>query len=281
MSQSPAQLWEHGHMLTEYQVWICYRVATHQLNLYFPGCEKDSTIKRHLACAGQHEGLLYILYDCVGASKTWAYIITQWTRTEISPAQMVLYKLAALSRSAPELPPSVWEVIKQVFPDNADIVGQDWKRIWWIVCSVCVTTLWPQRTRSIHKRESAFTKQEIAEVKQVFLRQLRAVAMKEQRGDRNANNGVYLHLATELFQDIIGTRQPILHSPRYKQETFLRLLNGAGLSEILYTITVYRQSVFIKVGADAIKLIKKATYPKGNDKNQRARHIDLASTPSG
>ena len=32
MSQSPTQLWEHGHMLTEYQVWVCYRAATHQLN---------------------------------------------------------------------------------------------------------------------------------------------------------------------------------------------------------------------------------------------------------
>ena len=61
--------------------------------------ERDSTCKRHLACAGQHEGLLHILWDCVGASKMWAYIITQWTRTEVSPAQMVLYKQAALSRS--------------------------------------------------------------------------------------------------------------------------------------------------------------------------------------
>ena len=149
----------------------------------------------------------------------WAYIITQWTRTEISPAQMVLYKQAALSRSAPELPPSVREVIKQVFPDHADIAGQAWKRIWWIACSVCVTTLWTQRNRNIHKQESASTEQEVAEVKQVLFRQLRAVAMKEQRRDRDVRNGVYLQLATELFQDTIGTRQPILHSPRYRQET--------------------------------------------------------------
>ena len=147
----------------------------------------------------------------------WAYIITQWTRTEISPAQMVLYKQAALSRSAPELPTSVREIIKQVFPDHADIAGHAWKRIWWIACSVCVTTLWAQRNRNIHKQESASTEQEVAEVKQVLLRQLRAVAMKEQRRDRDVRNGVYLQLATELFQDTIGTRQPILHSPRYRQ----------------------------------------------------------------
>ena len=48
MSQSPAQLWEHGHTLTEYQVWVCYKAATHQLNLYFPGRERDATCKRYL-----------------------------------------------------------------------------------------------------------------------------------------------------------------------------------------------------------------------------------------
>ena len=56
----------------------------------------------------------------------------------------------------------------------------------------------------------ASTEQEVAEVKQMLLRQLRAVAMKEQRRDRDVRNGVNLQIATELFQDTIVTRQPIL-----------------------------------------------------------------------
>ena len=44
----------HAHGIP---VWICYRVATHQLNLYFPRRES----KNHLACAEQHKGLLHIL----------------------------------------------------------------------------------------------------------------------------------------------------------------------------------------------------------------------------
>ena len=71
----------------------------------------------------------------------------------------------------------------------------------------------------MHKRESASTEHEVAEINQAFLRQLGAVAMREQRRDRDVSNGVYLHLATKLFQDIIGIRQPILHSSRYRQET--------------------------------------------------------------
>ena len=37
--------------------------------------------------------------------------------------------------------------------------------------------------------------------------------------DRDVSNDVYLCVATELFQDTIGNRQPILHSLRYRQET--------------------------------------------------------------
>ena len=194
-------------------------LATHQLNLYFLRRERDSTCRRHLACAGQREGLLHILWDCVDASKMWAYIILQWTRAEVSSAQMVLHKQTALLRSELKLPSSVREVIKQVFPDHADIAGRACKRIWWIACFVCVTTLWIQRNRSIHKRESASTELAVAEVKQVLLRQLRAVAMKEQRENRDVSNGDYFHLATELFQDTMGSRQPTLHSLRSQPET--------------------------------------------------------------
>ena len=66
MWQSPAKLWEHGHTLTEYQVWVCYRIATDQLNWYFPKRERDST---YLACTGQHKGLGHLLWGYVGASK--------------------------------------------------------------------------------------------------------------------------------------------------------------------------------------------------------------------
>ena len=45
------------------------------------------------------QGLFHTLWNCVGASKMWTYIITQWTRTEVSSAQIVLYKQAALSQS--------------------------------------------------------------------------------------------------------------------------------------------------------------------------------------
>ena len=78
--------------------------------------------------------------------------------------------------------------------------------------------------QSIHKRESAYTEQEVAKVKQVLFCQLRAVAMKEQRRDRDVSNETYLQLATALSKDTIVTRQPILHIPCYIQETLSKVL---------------------------------------------------------
>ena len=43
------------------------------------------------------------------------------------------------------------------------------KRISWIACSVCVTTLWTQRNQNMYKRKSASTEHEVAEVNQAFL----------------------------------------------------------------------------------------------------------------
>ena len=216
-SQSPAHLWKHRHILMEDHVWIYYRVASYpSVESVLPQTREGLDMQEASGLRRQHEGLLHILWDCVDASKMWAYIILQWTRAEVSSAQMVLHKQTALLRSAPELPPSVREVIKQVFPDHDDIAGRACKRIWWIACFVCVTTLWIQRNRSIHKRESASTELAVVEVKQVLLRQLRAVAMTEQRENKDVSNGDYFHLATELFQYTIGSRQTILHSPRYQ-----------------------------------------------------------------
>ena len=43
LQQLPTQLWAHRHALTDYQVWVRYRIATHQLNLYYPGRAQGSS----------------------------------------------------------------------------------------------------------------------------------------------------------------------------------------------------------------------------------------------
>uniref|UniRef100_M4C1Z8 RxLR effector candidate protein n=1 Tax=Hyaloperonospora arabidopsidis (strain Emoy2) TaxID=559515 RepID=M4C1Z8_HYAAE len=97
---------------------------------------------RYLACRGQHEGIIHIIWDCEGAAKSWAYIVTHWTRMVVQPAQLLAYKAAVLSRTAPDLPPGVRAEIGRLFPDTAEEIGRAWVRIWWIACSICFATLW-------------------------------------------------------------------------------------------------------------------------------------------
>ena len=102
----------------------------------------------------------------------------------------------------------------------------------------------------------------------MLLCQLQAVAMKEQRRDRDVSNGVYLHLATGLFQDTIGTRQPILHSPRYRQEPSPGVLEWLRtFQKFLYTIT-----------ANRLSLCSSSTYIAGTKVRRKSRILQASSS---
>uniref|UniRef100_M4BSD3 RxLR effector candidate protein n=1 Tax=Hyaloperonospora arabidopsidis (strain Emoy2) TaxID=559515 RepID=M4BSD3_HYAAE len=64
----------------------------------------------------------------------------------VQPAQLLAYKAAVLSRTAPDLPPGVRAEIGRLFPDTAGEIGRAWVRIWWIACSICFATLWHSGT---------------------------------------------------------------------------------------------------------------------------------------
>ncbi|TDH65452.1 hypothetical protein CCR75_008011 [Bremia lactucae] len=116
MSQSPAQLWTHKHTLTEYQVWQpIKRICT-----IWEGDGFD--LQEAFGLHRVHEGLVHI-----GTAKI-----------EVSPAQVLQYKQAALSRSAPELPSNLRVDIEHLFPDSADEVGKAWTKTIMMDCVLCV-----------------------------------------------------------------------------------------------------------------------------------------------
>jgi 7-cyano-7-deazaguanine synthase in queuosine biosynthesis len=75
MEQTPSQLWEHRNELTEYQVWVAYRVAVRQLNLYFDGREHDNACRKLEECRGHKETLEHILWECPCARACWVKLI--------------------------------------------------------------------------------------------------------------------------------------------------------------------------------------------------------------
>uniref|UniRef100_A0AAV1V9I2 Uncharacterized protein n=1 Tax=Peronospora matthiolae TaxID=2874970 RepID=A0AAV1V9I2_9STRA len=52
-NQTPRELWRHRNAITEYQVWVYYRMALHQLNCYSPGRELNNCCRKLSVCHGQ------------------------------------------------------------------------------------------------------------------------------------------------------------------------------------------------------------------------------------
>jgi hypothetical protein len=78
MQQTPQQLWRHQRALTEYQVWVAYRVATRQLNLFHEERTMDNSCRKLPRCAGTKETLEHVFWDCPVAKACWQKLTNHW-----------------------------------------------------------------------------------------------------------------------------------------------------------------------------------------------------------
>lgn len=54
LQQTLRWMWDYGRVLTEYQVWVVYRVAVRQLNLYHTERASDSSCCKLQCCRGDY-----------------------------------------------------------------------------------------------------------------------------------------------------------------------------------------------------------------------------------
>ncbi|ETN11099.1 hypothetical protein PPTG_10092 [Phytophthora nicotianae INRA-310] len=101
--QAPSSLWRHRNTLTEYQVWVAYRVATMQLNLYHPGRKNNNACKLLPSCDRAKETLEHIHWGCPCAQATWTKLLGMWAGEEISPVTIKQFQRYCASRKAPPL----------------------------------------------------------------------------------------------------------------------------------------------------------------------------------
>ena len=134
----------HGNMLTAFQVWVNYRVAVMQLNLYHPGRAGDPGCQQLRCCQGEKETVEHIFWSCPCAQACWQKLICHWTGE-----RWAFYRLSSfLANCASRLPPLSAVVrghLSRDHPDDVVEYADVWRRMWRILCSVCVTYLWIQR----------------------------------------------------------------------------------------------------------------------------------------
>jgi hypothetical protein len=121
-------------------VWVCYRIAVRQLNLFNDGRNRkdDNSCRQLEQCAGQKETLEHIFWDCPCAQACWQIMISHWTGEQWAPRHLAHFQWNCANRKAPRL----YRVIKQRLRHEQDAYEKEGKRIWRILSSVSQTSLW-------------------------------------------------------------------------------------------------------------------------------------------
>ncbi|KAF1794327.1 hypothetical protein GQ600_13965 [Phytophthora cactorum] len=86
--ESPKQLWEHRNMLTTFQVWVIYRLATGPLRLHYSGAEWGSSCPQDSRCDSSSLSNAHIAWSCYRAQTFWKRCLEHWTGLEVDGSQL-------------------------------------------------------------------------------------------------------------------------------------------------------------------------------------------------
>ena len=93
----------------------------------------------------------------------------------------------------------VIDFVRVAFGDTVEAYIVQWKRIWWILCSVCISTLWIQRNRVVHEHLQLSLQGSVRKVCANGLRQLRALSARERRKLHSRVQGIRLWQCIEIL----------------------------------------------------------------------------------
>ena len=130
----------------------------------------------------------------------------------VQPSQLLAYKAAVLSRTAPDLPPGVRAEIGRLFLDTAGEIGRAWVRIWWIAIFICFATKWAQRNRWVHNHEETTADQRMRTTTNTAST---ATSCSGQGTPvhRDGDDCISFRLATELFFTQVSPRPFTQYDP--------------------------------------------------------------------
>ncbi|OWZ14768.1 RxLR effector protein [Phytophthora megakarya] len=135
MCQTPKEQWAHQNKLTDYQVWVAYRVASGQLNLYHEDRPQNNSCRRTKNCDNTKETLDHIFWNCRIAQACWNLCIGQWTGEIQNGVSRNRYVELCASRKAPQIPAIRKRLLQAFDPDEAEEMEKLWNRIWRIICT--------------------------------------------------------------------------------------------------------------------------------------------------
>ncbi|TDH68627.1 uncharacterized protein CCR75_003565 [Bremia lactucae] len=133
----------------------------------------------------------------------WQAVLTLWFKFDVRLDDVIQYAGYCMARTPPPLSRTLFQRLQQAFGNTVAEYIVQWKRIWWILCSVCISTLWIQRNRVVHERQQLSLLGSVQEFFSNGLRQLRALSARERRTLPSRVQGIRLWQCIELLGEII------------------------------------------------------------------------------
>lgn len=208
MQQTPSQLWAHRNELTPYQVWVHYRIAVRQLNLFHAGRPENDCCHKLQRCQETKETIEHIFWECPCAKACWQQLIQHWTGEQWEQNRIQRFQNNCASTKAPEISTVITQRLKIIFPDEEDEFTAQWKRMWSIMCNICTTCLWMQRNRVVFQHAEVTIASSVQEFWTTGIRQLKAIAKRERRRPDRLEQGTRLLLCQAQLERNPQERPP-------------------------------------------------------------------------
>ncbi|KAG6946588.1 hypothetical protein JG688_00015972, partial [Phytophthora aleatoria] len=102
-SQGPRHLWANRNILTDFQVWVTFRMATQQLNLHYQGEKNHVGCPIDLTCNVSKVTMTHISWYCKRARQFWRRCLEHWLGGEVSDTRLEMCKSYFAGREAPAI----------------------------------------------------------------------------------------------------------------------------------------------------------------------------------
>lgn len=152
--RSPSELWQQRGCVSPFQVWVAYRDAVQQLNLFHAGRLESKRCPVNTKYNEQDESTSHIMWECRRAQASWNQVFRKWTGLETETSLNLLMPFIA-SRSPPTSYPSLLASITTHIGFFTTKHENALRTIWFMICTVIPSILWRQRNATVHEHIAA------------------------------------------------------------------------------------------------------------------------------
>ncbi|KAL3660843.1 hypothetical protein V7S43_014245 [Phytophthora oleae] len=234
-SQAQLQLWAHDNVLTNYQVWVAYRMAVVQLNMYYEGWTQDESCPLDATCQSTGRDVAHVVWTCHRAQLWWKHLLEHWLGHEVKPADIQGFKDYFSARTASPIGDRLRKRIRTRIEQWKNEIDSQLRRIWWAWCSIGAALLWQVRNQVVHEGVKRTPKSQVEFMWKRGLQQLYAVARYERLRADLRIQGLYLQICLECLEGIEVEVPPNSPSPKpaeWRQKKVLELPRRLKLYQV-------------------------------------------------